>query len=160
MNIQKIILFITILLTGLYAGAAMYSLMGVGPAMKLMQPSSYVEFHQKLDFFMGVRMALFAKITLLVNVVLLIITIRRSAKPVIILTITAFLLFFGEIFLTVLVNVPLNEKIQLWNSNNLPIQWMEVRNKWVQYDTIRAIFAIASFLFYLITFQYSNQKAK
>jgi uncharacterized membrane protein len=150
MRIHRMIRFTSLLLTGLYAGAAMYSLMGVGPAMKQMQPASYVEFHQKLDLFMGTRMALFAKITLAVNVLLLIITMSRSTKPVIILTLAASLLFFAEIFFTVSVNVPLNEKIQTWDIQRLPAEWMTIRDKWVEYDIIRAICVISSFVIYLV----------
>jgi hypothetical protein len=112
MKIQTIMRFIALLLTGLYAGAAMYSLMGVSPAMKIMQPAAYAEFHQALDSFMGVRMALFAKITLAFNVLLLIVTIRKSSGLLLWLTITGFLLFFTEIFFTVSVNVPINERFR------------------------------------------------
>ena len=160
MKIQQQIRFIALLLTGLYAGPAMYSLKGVAAAMKSMQPSAYAEFHQQLDFYMGVRMALYAKVTLALNVLLLIATIRTSDKRVLALTIAGFLLFFAEIFFTVSVNVPLNEKVQTWNIHHLPQQWEAVRDKWIRFDVIRSICVMASFLVYLAAFQLSNRKSK
>jgi uncharacterized membrane protein len=136
----------------------MYSLMGVSPAMKQMHSSAYAEFHQKLDFFMSVRMALYAKVTLAINVLLLIVTIRKSNKTVLLLTIFGFLLFFAEIFFTVTVNVPLNEKIQTWDINHLPQQWEAVRDKWLRFDAIRSICAMISFIVFLAAFQISNRK--
>jgi uncharacterized membrane protein len=152
MPLQKLLRTIALLLTGLYAGAAMYSIMGISPAIKEMSATSYIEFHQKLDLFMGVRMALFAKIALAVNVLLLISTIRSSAKLILLLTIIGFLLFFAELFFTLSVNVPINEKIQSWNINQPPGDWMDVRAKWVKYDSIRAVCALASFITYLAAF--------
>jgi uncharacterized membrane protein len=156
MSIQNSLRITALLLTGLYAGAAMYSIMGISPAMKEMSPASYTEFHQKLDFFMGVRMALFAKITLAVNVLLLISTIRSSTKLVLFLTVAGFLLFFAELFFTLSVNVPINEKIQTWNINQLPADWIAIKNKWIKYDFLRAVCAIASFIIYLAAFSFST----
>lgn len=152
MPLQKSLRIAALLLTGLYAGAAMYSLMGIGPAMKEMSAASYIEFHQKLDLFMGVRMALFAKIALAANVLLVISSIRSSSKLVLVLTIIGFLFFFAELFFTLSVNVPINEKVQTWNINQPPAEWMAIRGKWIKYDTIRTSCAIISFIVYLSAF--------
>ena len=160
MKHQNTIRTISLFLNGLYAGAAMYSLMGIGPAMKLMPQVCYVEFHQKLDFFMGVRMAMFAKITLVINVLLLIAAIRHSTKPVLLLTIAAFLFFTAELFFTLTVNVPINTEIQKWGAQNLPGNWMLIREKWVHYDVIRAVCIITSFALYLVIITLTVKKTE
>lgn len=152
MNIKLSIRITGLLLTGLYAGAAMYSIMGVGPSMELMNPTPYAEFHQKLDVFMGVRMAIFAKIALAVNIILLITAFRSTSKTIRLFTIVAFLFFGAELFFTLTVNVPLNETVQKWDINNLPADWSAIRAKWIHYDKIRAGCAIASFVVYHLAF--------
>jgi len=122
MKIRKFIRIIALLLTGLYAGAAIYSLIGAGPAMKLMQPSSYVEFHQKLDFLCGCPYGIVCKNNTGHECVVADYNDTGIIQAGNIFTTVAFLLFFAEIFFTVSVNVPLNEKVQLWDTNNIPVE--------------------------------------
>lgn len=158
MQLQQLVRLIALFLTGLYAGAAMYSLVGVAPAMKIMQSLTYAEFHQKLDLFMGVRMAFYAKITLAVNLLLLIVTVRSAGRMILILTIAGFLFFFTEIFFTVSVNVPLNEEVQTWDIHHLPQHWASVRDKWIRFDIVRTWCAMISFFIYLIAFTLSTKR--
>ena len=64
--LQKIVLTLTLLLTGLIAGLQMLMLMGVLPAIGRMSLATYAGMWQALDHFMAVRMRIFANATLLV----------------------------------------------------------------------------------------------
>lgn len=64
------------------------------------------------------------------------------------LNMLAFILFIATLLITLIVEVPIDRKIEIWTVSTLPVNWMALRHKWQKYHTLRTFICIASFLLF------------
>jgi len=54
----------------------------------------------------------------------------------------------SALLITVLVEVPLNNKIITWTTDSAPLNWKAVRKRWQFYNNIRTLISLLSFLIF------------
>lgn len=54
-------------------------------------------------------------------------------------------------------NVPVNRMIRVWDAGQPPVNWHDILDRWIVFNDIRTVFALASFVFLLAASQYNKQ---
>ena len=58
------------------------------------------------------------------------------------------LLTVSALLITVLIEVPMNNKIITWTIESAPINWKDIRKRWQCYNDIRTLLSLLSFLIF------------
>ncbi|HEX5554964.1 MAG TPA: DUF1772 domain-containing protein [Chitinophagaceae bacterium] len=66
------------------------------------------------------------------------------------LEIISFALIVITLHITVLIEVPIDNRIKRWTTTTLPVDWKSLRSKWEFFHTIRTFTSIGSFLLLLL----------
>lgn len=61
----------------------------------------------------------------------------------------ALLLIIMTLFITLIVEVPIDNQIKTWNTDTLPENWNVLRHRWQVFHTLRTFICIGSFLLLL-----------
>jgi len=61
----------------------------------------------------------------------------------------AFVLMLVSLIITVTVEVPIDNQIKTWTSDNLPADWQILRQRWNVFHTMRTFTSIASVAFFI-----------
>jgi uncharacterized membrane protein len=56
------------------------------------------------------------------------------------------LLAISALLITVLIEVPMNNKIITWTTDSAPLNWKDIRKRWQFYNDIRTLTSLLSFL--------------
>jgi hypothetical protein len=111
-KVQKLVLTMVLVMTGLLAGLQMLMLMGVLPAMMRMPLATYAGMWQSLDHFMAVRMAIFANGTLLLYLIAIGCFVRSPRKNIFWSLLGCFALLATDTLFTVTQQLPINRAVQ------------------------------------------------
>ena len=111
-EVQKLVLTMVLVMTGLLAGLQMLMLMGVLPAMMRMPLVTYAGMWQALDHFMAVRMAIFANGTLLLYLIAIGCFVRSPRKSIFWSLLGCFALLATDTLFTVTQQLPINRAVQ------------------------------------------------
>jgi uncharacterized membrane protein len=58
------------------------------------------------------------------------------------------LLAISALLITVLIEVPMNNKIITWTTDSAPLNWKDIRKRWQFYNDIRTLTSLLSFLIF------------
>jgi hypothetical protein len=150
-KLVKVVLFIAVLLSGLYAGTGFFIVIGGNPAIKLMSDSTFAEYWQHTDFYMAARMKIFGPLLLFTQLVTVIILIKKYRTLSFWFMIVALCILVVDIFFTLSTNHPLNRLIQSWDLNSLPGNVQNVKWQVAKAFDVRAILMISSFFMVLLS---------
>ena len=150
-NLTSLVLFFTVLFSGFYAGIGFLGAMGGNHAIKLMSSSTFAEYWQHIDHYMGARMPVFGPLLLGTQLASIILLIKEYRTPSFWLMLTAFFILIVDVVFTTSVNLPLNKLIQSWDLNSLPDNVENVRWQVAKAFDIRGIFMMSSFLMVLVS---------
>ena len=147
-KLQKLVLTVVLVLTGLLAGLQMLMLMGVLPAMMRMPLATYAGMWQALDHFMAVRMGIFANGTLLLYLGAIGCFARSSRKSIFWSLLGCFALLVTDTVFTVTQQLPINRAVQALNLVYLTdfSQVQQLRDATIQHFHVRGGLAIAAFV--------------
>jgi uncharacterized membrane protein len=56
-----------------------------------------------------------------------------------------FLLFIGVLLVTLLINVPIDNRIKRWSLETLPSDWKSIRDRWELYHAVRTFASLGGF---------------
>jgi uncharacterized membrane protein len=143
--IRNVLLFFAALLLALTAGRAFWIWLGENPFN--MSGQTYVEFFQQLDKGIAVPIA----VTGLGGTLLagLSAFLHRDDRRTFYLLLTACgLAVIGDL-VTILINVPINNRLATWNPTALPPDYQEYLRQWWQWHHVRlvAMFAATCLVF-------------
>jgi hypothetical protein len=146
-TLQKLVLTIVFILTGLLAGLQMLMLMGLLPAMMRMPLATYAGMWQALDHFMAVRMAIFANATLLLYLVAIGCFARPPRRIVFWSLLGCFALLATDTVFTVIQQLPINGAVQALDVAHLSdfARVQQLRDATIQHFHVRGWLAIAAF---------------
>ena len=135
---RKIVLFLALVLVSLTAGRAFWAWLGDNPAH--FSGAVYVAYFQALDKAIAVPIA----VTGLGGVVLsgLAAVLYRRDQLMAGLLLGACLCAVASSAVTILVNVPINERIATWNPADLPGDYADFLSRWWQWHKVRAIVSL------------------
>jgi uncharacterized membrane protein len=64
--------------------------------------------------------------------------------------IASLLLIIGSLVITTAIEVPINNKVVTWTTENTPPNWEQLRNRWQYYNVVRTIVALVSFILFAV----------
>ncbi len=147
-KVQKLVLTMVLVMTGLLAGLQMLMLMGVLPAMMRMPLATYAGMWQSLDHFMAVRMAIFANGTLLLYLIAIGCFVRSPRKNIFWSLLGCFPLLATDTLFTVTQQLPINRAVQALDLVHLTdlSRVQQLRDATIQHFHVRGWLAIAAFV--------------
>jgi hypothetical protein len=132
---RKVVLFFAALLLALTAGRAFWIWLGENPFD--MSGRTYVEFFQQLDKRIAIPIAVTGiGGTLLAAVSALL--YRSHHRMFYLLVIASGLALIGDL-VTILVNVPINNRLATWNPTALPADYQDYLRRWWQWHHVRLV---------------------
>jgi len=66
----------------------------------------------------------------------------------------ASILWIAIIVFSVLLPVPINNRVRLWRMDSLPEDWINQRRRWDIYNWIRVLLITAAFLLLILSYKY------
>jgi uncharacterized membrane protein len=133
--LRSVLLFCTSVLLALTAGRAFWVSLGENPFN--MSAATYVEFFQQLDRHIAIPIA----VTGVGGTVLAGISAmaHKTDRKVFYLLLTACGFALVGSLVTILVNVPINERLATWNPTALPQGYGEFLRRWWQWHQVRLV---------------------
>ena len=153
MTINKLIelsFFLSILLSGFYAGTGFFVAMGGNPAIKLMSDRTFAEFWQHTDHYMAARMKIFGPLLLLTMLFGVLVLLKEYRTSSFWFMLIAFAILVTDVIYILTTNHPLNHLVQSWDVNNLPSNVQDIKRQIVKAFNVRVIFMISSFIMVLL----------
>jgi uncharacterized membrane protein len=133
--LRNVLLFLTALLVGLTAGRAFWVWLGENPFN--MSGPTYVEFFQQLDKRIVIPIAVTGiGGTLLAGISA---AFYRNNRPTFVLLITACALAVIGSVVTILFNIPINQRLATWNPAALPPDYQDYLRQWWQWHHVRLV---------------------
>ena len=111
---------------------------------------SYIELRKLLDVNFRANFTYVVYAALITNLLLVITTVKNPSSLVFITAAIAFVALIADTFLTVKGNLPINDIINKWSSDNYPTNWADYRTKWLNIFYYRQIANIIGFVSLLI----------
>ena len=131
--LRNVLLFFTALMLALTAGRAFWVWLGENPFN--MSGPTYVEFFQQLDKrivvpigITGIGGTLLAGISAFLS--------RYDRRPFYLLLLACGLAVIGDL-VTILVNIPINNRLATWNPAALPPDYQDYLRQWWQWNHVR-----------------------
>jgi uncharacterized membrane protein len=132
---RKVVLFFAALFLALSAGRAFWLWLGENPFD--MSGQTYVEFFQQLDK----RIAIPIAVTGIGGTVLAAVSAllyRSDGRMLYLLLIACGFALIGDL-VTILVNVPINNRLATWNPSALPADYQDYLRRWWQWHHVRLV---------------------
>ncbi|MDZ4718060.1 MAG: DUF1772 domain-containing protein [Roseiflexaceae bacterium] len=138
---------------GLFAGLLYTFAQGVIPTLNMLNASEYTKVEQGLITSLDglpISVILVATISMLLPLYPLIKLWKQRGTTFWRLTFVGWLLFcFGVSVFTIVLNVPINNYVQTWDSAQPPADWQNARDSWNMLNSIRTPINYISFLLLL-----------
>jgi uncharacterized membrane protein len=144
---RRIVLFAALFFVALIAGVAFTVWLYFNPAG--VSPAFYVETMQHAIGAFTVPLP-----TLLIPALFFTILstfLARRDRPSLYLLIAASICVIAVLLITVLGNVPINNRIMTWSINSPPSNWTELSEKWWRFHIVRTIAAIGGLSFLILS---------
>lgn len=146
----KIILAITLLVYAIIASQAFMYMLSLKQVQLNLGANSYTEIRQLIDVSMRASFKYVIYAAILANVLLVILAAKTPSSLVFITATIALLALVAEIVLTLKGNLPINDVINTWSTDNVPANWTSFRDKWFTIFQYRQIASITGFISLLI----------
>lgn len=115
-----------------------------------LEANSYTELRQLIDISMRSNFKYVIYVALLSNIVLVFTTAKNPASLLFITTVIALTALLLDILIAVKGDLPINDIINSWSTDNYPKNWAEYRTKWFHVFQYRQIANITGFISLLI----------
>ncbi len=153
---NKYILILSLLSTGLLAGAFFYGTLNVIPALYDVPIDVHLKYRVPLMNHNAVYMQLLTAIAIIAPVWLAIISKQIIRQRIYAFSAGAAALI--SILVTRIGNVPINHLMRTWNATEAPANWPGILHQWDIYNYIRTGFAITSFVLIVIASQVKENR--
>jgi len=141
---------ISIVCSALVAGMFHGPWAALSRSMRTFTPEVFLAIVDRMNRNMAPLMTVLMPATLLSIVAVLFLS--YSAQPrTFYLNAIALALFLIALLVTVLIEVPIVEKIVTWTVSTLPANWQRLRDRWVKFHLIRVVVGLVSFVLLLVS---------
>lgn len=150
----KIVQFVALLLTALSMGVHFGTWLTEGPLRKTRSGALFIEIHQGRDRVVARVMPILGSAALLflgLGAFLV-----RAVPAAFALALAGFVLCIGDMLVTVLVNVPINGKVQSWRPDAPPKEWALLRDRWERFHSIRSLLVVSGFALFAASVVFFN----
>jgi hypothetical protein len=86
---------------------------------------------------------------IIICMVFFLLNTRRSHPVYFYSMLTALILFASALFITLTVEVPIDNQIKTWTDSTIPADWQGIRDRWQQFHTARTFLTLVSVLFFM-----------
>ena len=139
--IRHVVLFFSVLTTGVIAGIIFGIWIGYNP--RDLSAMAYVEQQQNAIRALNVLMPVLGLIAIVLTVTAAF--LQRSDRPTFVVLLIAAVLLLISGVITRFGNQPLNAIVITWDLSAIPADWKEFRDKWWSFHIMRTISALLAF---------------
>ncbi len=161
-TLQKFVVAMLLLLTGLIAGLQTLMLMGILPAIKRMPLATYAGMWQSLDHFMAVRMPILVNVTFLFFLIALVLFMRNRNKGMVWTLVGCFALLITDTVFTVTQQLPINHAVQSLDLSQVKdfSQVQYLRDTTIDHFLLRSWLSIGAFvwLVFVTVFSFAGKQ--
>lgn len=148
--VVNIIFLITLLTYSIIVSQSFMYMLTLKDVQLKLAPSSYIELRKLIDTSMRRNFKYVIYSALLINLTLIIATIKSPGSLLFITAVIAFVALITDTILTVKGNLPINDIINTWSPGNYPANWAEYRVKWLHVFQYRQIANVTGFVSLLV----------
>lgn len=144
---SKILLTVTILAYAMIASQAFMYILSFKQVQLQLNASSYIELRQLIDISMRHSFKYVIYTALIANALLVLSNLKTPGSIVFIAATISLIALVAEIVLTLKGNLPINDIINTWSQQHIPLNWETVRAQWFrvfQYRQIASITGLVS----------------
>jgi uncharacterized membrane protein len=138
----KLFDLLAILLSALVTGVFWGPWLGLTRSMAAFEPEVFLAITHRLTRNLGSAMTLLMPLALLSILPVLFLSFNKRPETFY-LTLAGFGLFVVALLVTVLVEVPIVNRIRTWSVATLPADWRQFRDRWVRFHGVRIVAGIA-----------------
>ena len=139
----QVVQFMALVLTALSMGVHFGTWLTEAPLRSTRSAALFIEVHQGRDRVVARVMPVLGSAALVV--LALAVFLVRAVPLAFVLSLTALVLFLGDMLVTILVHVPINGKVQSWQPDAPPAEWALLRDRWERFHGLRALLTVAGF---------------
>jgi hypothetical protein len=147
---NKIILLITLLAYSIIVSQSFMYILALKDVQLKLEFNTYTEIRKLIDLSMRANFKYAIYAALLGNLLLVIINIKNPNSLIFITSTISLVALIIDIFLTLKGNLPINDIINTWSSDNYPKNWSEIRMQWFNIFQYRQIANITGWISLLI----------
>jgi hypothetical protein len=146
---MRVAQFVNLMLLSLVTGIFWGTWFSLSRTIELISPSTFLEVGKAMIANLGGPMSILMPLALLSTLPVLYFLYRDRRMQDFSLVLLGLLLFVLALIGTLTVNVPIDRQINGWTLETLPADWMQIRDRWELWHTIRtfaSVFGLASVL--------------
>lgn len=147
---NKILLVLMLLSYSIIVSQSFMYILALKHVQLSLGANSYTELRQLIDISMRSNFKYVIYAALLSNLGLVITTIKNPGSLLFITAVVAFAALVLDIIIAVKGDLPINDVINSWSTDNYPKNWAEYRTKWFHIFQYRQIANITGFISLLI----------
>jgi len=147
---NKIILLIAVLSYSIIASQPFMYILALKQTQMNLSANSYTEVRKLIDIAMRSNFKYVLYTAVLASFVLMLVNLKNPTGITFITATIALVLLIADILLTVKGSLPINDVINSWSADAIPIDWSVYRDKWFRIFYYRQIAGITGFLSLLI----------
>jgi uncharacterized membrane protein len=141
---MKILQLVSVMLFALVAGVFWGTWFSLSRSMDVISAATFLEVGKIMIANLGRPMSLLLPASILSAVPIIYIRYRRGESSAFILAVVAVALMLAAMTVTLLVNVPLDDRFAEWTMATLPADWRDSRGRWEFYHGMRTLLSIAA----------------
>lgn len=138
--------FITLIIAGFTACAEFTSFALVHPVIRHLPPKYHIRFEQDSLKTYGLIMPIFMPLSVILTLIYALFTSENEGLELTI-RIASAVMFILATVITIKYNVPINKEIKQWDADHPPPDWMEIRTRWMFFQSIRSWLLLIGFVF-------------
>jgi hypothetical protein len=146
----KVIFLFTLLAYSIIVSQSFLYIIALKNVQLNLNADSYIELRKLLDVNFRANFSYVVYAALFTNLLLVLATVRNPSSLLFITAAIAFVALIADTLLTVKGNLPINDIINSWSSDNYPANWSDYRTKWLTIFRYRQIANIIGFVSLLI----------
>jgi len=146
----KILTLLTILAYSMIVSQSFMYIFAFKHAQLGLDASAYTELRKLIDFSMRANFKYAVYSALLLNLALVVATMKHPGSLLFITSAIALAALVGDTLLTLQGSLPINDVINSWTTESIPANWTEYRSRWLQIFQYRQIANIFGFVSLLI----------
>ena len=146
----KVVFLFTILAYSIIVSQSFSYIIALKNIQLSLNAGSYIELRKLLDVNFRANFTYVVYAALITNLLLVLTTLKNPSSLLFITAAIAFVALIADTLLTVKGNLPINDVINTWSSDNYPTNWADYRTKWLNIFHYRQIANIIGFVSLLI----------
>ncbi|OGU69440.1 MAG: hypothetical protein A2W30_08605 [Ignavibacteria bacterium RBG_16_36_9] len=142
----EIVQFVALVLTALSMSVHFGTWLTERPIRRTQSGALFTEVHQGRDQVAARVMPILGNAAIIF--LALGVFLAREIPAALTLSLAGFVLVLSDMIVTLIVNVPINRKVQSWKPDSPPDEWKGLRDRWEKFHSIRTLLIVLGFICY------------